>query len=292
MALTAGAAGIPLCNCSGRRAPRCPSRRLLMVATCCFIRWCLADCSPTCSLYAAPKAGKFGAVGRRRRIPRRRIGPGCPARPLGVGGQRLSHTGYGSGRASPFLDLIVLAVTAGMAAVPGLARATAGDLMLGLVVFAVADALYAFRLANDTFAGHTARCRLDGRSLPRRRLGPALRPAGGKSRGRQRRLVDACRADGRDGCRGRGADRGYRPCCAGTRRRPRGRNPPVRGYAQPLALRKLVTLAEVRRQSRTDELTGRPEPACAVRRRARVARRKAGNGVRLSAAGRGRVKGN
>ena len=54
--------------------------------------------------------------------------------------------------AYPLLDLIVLAVTAGMAAVPGLATGRSGViLMLGLMVFAAADVAYAFRLENDTY---------------------------------------------------------------------------------------------------------------------------------------------
>src|SRR6478735_295632 len=54
--------------------------------------------------------------------------------------------------AYPLLDLVVLAVTAGMAAVPGLATGRSGViLMLGLMVFAAADVAYAFRLENDTY---------------------------------------------------------------------------------------------------------------------------------------------
>lgn len=162
--------------------------------------------------------------------------------------------------AYPLLDLIVLAVTAGMAAVPGLATARSGaTLMLGLVVFAVADAFYAFRLANDTYqlgtpldAGWTA--------------GLCLIAAWADGFARQEEMAE-------------GASEGsWTPAvpmvatAAGAGVLIVGTGIPVPGLAvalaaatlvsagirTQLAFRKLVTLAEVRRQSRTDELTGLP----------------------------------
>jgi diguanylate cyclase (GGDEF)-like protein len=162
--------------------------------------------------------------------------------------------------AYPLLDLIVLAVTAGMAAVPGLATVRSGaTLMLGLIVFAVADAFYVFRLANGTYELGTP---LDAGWI-----------AG--------LCLIASWADGfaRQEERAEGASEGsWTPAvpmaatAAGAGVLIVGTGNPVPGLAVALAaatllsagvrtqvaFRKLVTLAEVRRQSRTDELTGLP----------------------------------
>jgi diguanylate cyclase len=162
--------------------------------------------------------------------------------------------------AYPLLDLIVLAVTAGMAAVPGLATVRSGaTLMLGLTVFAVADAFYVFRLANGTYE-----------------LGTPL--DAGWAAGL---CLIASWADGfaRQEERAEGASEGsWTPAvpmaatAAGAGVLIVGTGNPVPGLAVALAaatllsagvrtqvaFRKLVTLAEVRRQSRTDELTGLP----------------------------------
>lgn len=162
--------------------------------------------------------------------------------------------------AYPLLDLIVLAVTAGMAAVPGLATVRSGaTLVLGLIVFAMADAFYVFRLANDTYE-----------------LGTPL--DAGWTAGL---CLIASWADGfaRQEERAEGASEGsWTPAvpmlatAAGAGVLIVGTGNPVPGLAVALAaatllsagvrtqvaFRKLVTLAELRRQSRTDELTGLP----------------------------------
>jgi diguanylate cyclase (GGDEF)-like protein len=162
--------------------------------------------------------------------------------------------------AYPLLDLVVLAVTAGMAAVPGLATGRSGViLMLGLMVFAAADVAYAFRLENDTYY-----------------LGTPL--DAGWAAGL---CLIAAWADGftREGAAADGASEGaWIPAvpmvatAAGLGVLIVGTGIPVpelavglaaatlvsAGIRTQLAFRQLVTLAEVRRQSRTDELTGLP----------------------------------
>ncbi|MBT2548217.1 bifunctional diguanylate cyclase/phosphodiesterase [Arthrobacter sp. ISL-65] len=162
--------------------------------------------------------------------------------------------------AYPLLDLIVLAVTAGMAAVPGLATGRSGaTLMLGLMVFAAADVVYASRLATDTYvlgtpldAGWTA--------------GLCLIAAWADGFARQEEKAE-------------GASEGsWTPAvpmvatAAGLGVLIVGTGIPVpelavglaaatlvsAGIRTQLAFRQLVTLAEVRRQARTDELTGLP----------------------------------
>jgi len=160
--------------------------------------------------------------------------------------------------AYPLLDLVVLAVTAGMAAVPGLATARSGMiLMLGLMVFAAADVAYAFRLENDTYS-----------------LGTPLDAGWTAGMG-----LIAAWANGFQGATAEGASEGaWTPAvpmvatAAGLGVLIVGTGTPVpelavglaaatlvsAGIRTQLAFRQLVTLAEVRRQSRTDELTGLP----------------------------------
>ncbi|MFC7847245.1 putative bifunctional diguanylate cyclase/phosphodiesterase [Arthrobacter sp. NPDC057388] len=162
--------------------------------------------------------------------------------------------------AYPLLDLVVLAVTAGMAAVPGLATGRSGmTLMLGLMVFAAADVAYAFRLENGTYslgtpldAGWTAgMCLIAAWANGFTRQGAA---ADGASEGAWTPAVPMVATAA-----------GLGVLIVGTRI-------PVpelavglaaitlvaAGIRTQLAFRQLVTLAEVRRQSRTDELTGLP----------------------------------
>jgi diguanylate cyclase (GGDEF)-like protein len=162
--------------------------------------------------------------------------------------------------AYPLLDLVVLAVTAGMAAVPGLATGRSGMiLMLGLMVFAAADVAYAFRLENGTYslgtpldAGWTAgMCLIAAWANGFTRQGAA---ADGASEGAWTPAVPMVATAA-----------GLGVLIVGTRI-------PVpelavglatttlvaAGIRTQLAFRQLVTLGEVRRQSRTDELTGLP----------------------------------
>jgi diguanylate cyclase (GGDEF)-like protein len=162
--------------------------------------------------------------------------------------------------AYPLLDLVLLAVTAGMAAVPGLATARSGaTLMLGLMVFAAADVVYASRLATDAYV-----------------LGTPL--DAGWTAGL---CLIATWADGfaRQEEKAQGAGEGsWTPAvpmvatAAGLGVLIVGTGIPVpelavglaaatmvsAGIRTQVAFRQLVTLAEVRRQSRTDELTGLP----------------------------------
>jgi diguanylate cyclase (GGDEF)-like protein len=162
--------------------------------------------------------------------------------------------------AYPLLDLVLLAVTAGMAAVPGLATARSGaTLMLGLMVFAAADVVYASSLATDAYV-----------------LGTPL--DAGWTAGL---CLIATWADGfaRQEEKAQGAGEGsWTPAvpmvatAAGLGVLIVGTGIPVpelavglaaatmvsAGIRTQVAFRQLVTLAEVRRQSRTDELTGLP----------------------------------
>jgi diguanylate cyclase (GGDEF)-like protein len=162
--------------------------------------------------------------------------------------------------AYPLLDLVVLAVTAGMAAVPGLATGRNGMiLMLGLMVFAAADVAYAFRVDSDTYslgtpldAGWTA--------------GMGLIAVWADGFARQRAAAeDAGEGDWTPAVPMVATAAGLGVLIVGT-------GTPVpelavglaaatlvsAGIRTQLAFRQLVTLGEVRRQSRTDELTGLP----------------------------------
>lgn len=162
--------------------------------------------------------------------------------------------------AYPLFDLLVLAVAAGIAAVPGLATGRQrASLMLGITIFAVADVLYAFRIISGTYQSGTL---LDAGWI----IGLCL---------------IAMWADDL-GCQGGTAARpnsrswapvvpavataaGFGVLIMGTRISVSdlavalaGGTLLAAGVRTQLAFRQLVTLTEVRRQSRTDELTGLP----------------------------------
>ncbi|MBD1543174.1 EAL domain-containing protein [Arthrobacter sp. IA7] len=162
--------------------------------------------------------------------------------------------------AYPLLDLIVLAVTAGMAAVPGLATARSGaTLMLGLTVFAAADVVYASRLATDDYvlgtpldAGWTAGLCLiatwaDG-------FGRQEEKAQGASEGSWTPAVPMVATAAGLGVLIVGTGIPVPDLAVGLA----AATLVSAGIRTQLAFRQLVTLAEVRRQSRTDELTGLP----------------------------------
>ena len=162
--------------------------------------------------------------------------------------------------AYPLLDLIVLAVTAGMAAVPGLATGRSGViLMLGLMVFAAADVAYAFRLENDTYylgtpldAGWTAgMCLMAAWADEFTRQGATGDRA---SEGAWTPAVPMVATAAGLGVLIVGTGVEVPELAVGLA----AATPSSAGIRTQLAFRQLVTLAEVRRQSRTDELTGLP----------------------------------
>ncbi|MFF2319149.1 putative bifunctional diguanylate cyclase/phosphodiesterase [Arthrobacter sp. NPDC058097] len=162
--------------------------------------------------------------------------------------------------AYPLLDLVVLAVTAGMAAVPGLATGRSGViLMLGLLVFAAADVAYAFRLENDTYylgtpldAGWTAGlCLIAAWAESFTREGAA---ANGASEGAWTPAVPMVATAAGLGVLIVGTGIPVPELAVGLA----AATLLSAGIRTQLAFRQLVTLAEVRRQSRTDELTGLP----------------------------------
>jgi diguanylate cyclase (GGDEF)-like protein len=162
--------------------------------------------------------------------------------------------------AYPLLDLVVLAVTAGMAAVPGLATGRSGvTLMLGLMVFAAADVAYAFRLANDTYylgtpldAGWTAgMCLIAAWADDFTRQGAA---AEGASEGAWTPAVPMVATAAGLGVLIVGTGTPVLELAVGLA----AATLVSAGIRTQMAFRQLVTLAEVRRQSRTDELTGLP----------------------------------
>lgn len=162
--------------------------------------------------------------------------------------------------AYPLLDLVVLAVTAGMAAVPGLATGRSGAiLMLGLMVFAAADVVYASRLANDTYflgtpldAGWTAGlCLIAAWAFDLNRQGKA---ADGASEGAWTPAVPMVATAAGLGVLIVGTGTPVPELAVGLA----AATLVSAGIRTQLAFGQLVTFAEVRRQSRTDELTGLP----------------------------------
>ncbi|MFP3462708.1 EAL domain-containing protein [Arthrobacter globiformis] len=162
--------------------------------------------------------------------------------------------------AYPLLDLILLAVTAGMAAVPGLATGRSGaTLMLGLMVFSAADVVYVYRLATDTYylgtpldAGWTAGLCLiatwaDGFARQEER-------AQGASEGSWTPAVPLAATAAGLGVLVVGTGVEIPELAVGLA----AATLVSAGIRTQMAFRQLVTLAEVRRQSRTDELTGLP----------------------------------
>lgn len=162
--------------------------------------------------------------------------------------------------AYPLFDLLVLAVAAGIAAVPGLITGRQrASLMLGITIFAVVDVLYAFQVTSGTYQSGTL---LDagwiiGLCLIAlwaddlgRQGGAAARP---KSRSRAPVIPAVATAAGLGvlimGTRIPMSDLSV-ALAGGTLL--------AAGMRTQLAFRQLVTFAEVRRQSRTDELTGLP----------------------------------
>lgn len=162
--------------------------------------------------------------------------------------------------AYPLFDLLVLAVAAGIVAVPGLTTGRQrASLMLGITIFATADVVYAFRITSGTYQSGTL---LDAGWI----ISFCLIALWADDLGRQG--VAATRPKSRS----------WAPVvpavatAAGLGVLIMGTRIPVSdlavalaggtllaaGVRTQLAFRQLVTFAEVRRQSRTDELTGLP----------------------------------
>lgn len=163
--------------------------------------------------------------------------------------------------AYPLLDLLVLSVAAGIAALPGLAAGRHGLLllMLGLTVFAASDVVYAFRVANDTYQVGTV---LDagwmlGLCLIATwadRLGRDATATGAPERGAWRPVVPAAATAAALGVLILGTQAPVSVPAVSLA----GATLVAAGVRTQLAFRQLVTLAELRRQARTDDLTGLP----------------------------------
>lgn len=162
--------------------------------------------------------------------------------------------------AYPLFDLLVLAVAAGIAAVPGLITGRQrASLMLGIMIFAVVDVLYAFQITSGTYQSGTL---LDAGWI----IGLCLIALWADDFGRQGGA--AARPKSRSGAPvipAVATAAGIVVLIMGTRTPVSdlsvalaGGTLLAAGVRTQLAFRQLVTFAEVRRQSRTDELTGLP----------------------------------
>ncbi|MBP2216958.1 bifunctional diguanylate cyclase/phosphodiesterase [Arthrobacter sp. CAN_C5] len=168
--------------------------------------------------------------------------------------------GVAATMAYPLFDLLFLAVAAGIAGVPGLAGGRQGlFLMLGFGLFAAADVLYAFRVSGG---GHQSGIELEagwtiGLCLVAMWADLLGRPGRGAASARTRSwapVVPAVATAAGLGVLVVGTRVAVSDLVVGLA----GMTLLTAGARTQLAFRQLVTLGEVRRQSRTDELTGLP----------------------------------